>query len=334
MKYGIQKSVTEHDIVDAVESLFHEMGYRVLPELRIRTWRPDIVAVKGGQVVIVEAKGQQSDMRRALAQAALYSTDATAAYLALPRERIRKDVKEAAKVFGIGLIGVEDRAEIELEAVPSDVRESLLNRIRKTRNVSAHPANKRRRTSPSGLDRLLRYRRVLEVLLSRPGRRFTIRELSLETGTSYSTTWRLARDLESLGVVLGERVGPSRVLTPNEQAPIFRELRSLAELKLSPHKLAAREFADRLRDLPDVRRAILFGSVARGEERATSDVDIAVVMEKKDGSTVDRIYEIVEKVQDRTQMKVVPLFVSDAELNAKSRLARSIRSGEILFERS
>ena len=145
MKYTSKEPITEKGIVDAVETLLRKSGYRILPQLRIRTWRPDIVGLKGDEVVIVEAKGQGSDIRKALAQTALYSTDATSAYLALPTERIHHDLKEAAKALGTGLIGVGETAKIELKATPSEPRASLLRRIRQMRNISVRPVGEAKR---------------------------------------------------------------------------------------------------------------------------------------------------------------------------------------------
>jgi len=334
MKYGISKRTTEKEIVDAVDAFLRKSGYRILPQLRIRTWRPDLVGVKDDEVVIVEAKGHRSDMKRAVAQTVLYSTDATAAYLALPMERIQKGIKQTAKVLGIGLIGVDETARIVVEASPSKPRPSLLKRIRKTRKVQPPSSGLPRRTSVPPIDGLLRHPRVLDVLLSRPARRFTIRELSQEAKTPYSTTWRLVRDLDSLGIVISERFGASRVLSLNQQSPIVTELKRLSSLELAPHRLAARDFAQQLAEIPEVRQAILFGSVAKRSETATSDVDVAIVIKRKDHSTLDRISGIVEDVQDRTRMKIVPLLVNPSELKAETRIARSIRSGEVLFERS
>lgn len=334
MKYDIPEPITERAISQAVEVLLQKSGYRILPQLRIRTRRPDVVGLKGDEIVIVEAKGPDGDIRKALALTALYSTDATLAYLAMPAERIHGTVIRAAKALGIGLIGVGEKARIELKAVSSEPRASLLRRVRRARNFSTHSIGEdaRGRASPA-LDRLLRHRRVLEALLSRPARRLTIRELSQEARTSYSTTWRIVRDLESLGAIVSEHVGTSRVLVPNQQAPVVQELQNLAGLELSPHRLAAREFAGLLNRVPEVRRAMLFGSVAQRREAPTSDVDIAIVLRKKQQSVVSRIYEIAQGVQDRTRMKIVPLFISESELNSEDLLARSIKSGEVLLER-
>src|SRR3989304_7628021 len=175
MKYTSSEPATQKAIAESAEALLRKSGYRILPQLRIRTWRPDIVGIRGDELVIVEAKGQGSDMRKALAQTALYSTDATPAYLALPSERIREDIKEAAKVLEIGLIGVGERAKSELEAGSSEPRASLLRRIRRAGNVPARRIGKARGGGSPVPGRLLRPRRGPATLLAQPGGRFTIR---------------------------------------------------------------------------------------------------------------------------------------------------------------
>lgn len=315
--------------------LLRKSGYRILPRLRIRTWRPDLVGLRGDEVVVVEAKGRGADIRKGLAQVALYSTDATSAYLALPSELVRPNVISAAKVLGIGIIGVGKGAKIELEAIPSAPRAAFLKRIRESRRGLAHssPETVRKPASPA-IARLLKHRRILEALFAREGRRFTIRELSQEANTSYSTTWRIVRDLSALGAILTERVGASQSLSLNQQAPVVQELRNLAGLELSPHRLAAKDFASLLAHIPEVQRVVLFGSVARKSEAATSDVDVAVIMPNKDRPVVDRIYNLAQTIQDRTRMRIVPLFVKESDVDSTSRLARSIRAGEVLLERS
>ena len=334
MKHTTSQSLTEKEVIEEVDAFLRKSGYRPLPEIRIRTWRPDLVGIKGEEVVIVEARGKQGDVRRALARTALYSTDATSAYLALPMERIQRNIKETAKVLGIGLIGVDDAAKVVVKASTSKPRASLLKRIRRRRKVQPQPSGLPRRNPAPPVEGLLRHRRVIDVLISRPARRFTIRELSKEARTPYSTTWRLVQDLDSLGIVVSERLGASRVLSLNQESPIVAELKGLASLELAPHRIAARDFAQRLTGVPEVRQAILFGSVARGSEAATSDVDIAIVIQRKDSPVLDRIHGIAERVQDRTRMRIVPLFLSPSELKAGTQIAKSVRSGEVLFERT
>src|SRR5947209_13036299 len=70
---------------------------------------------------------------------------------------------------------------------------------------------------------LLRHPRVLGTLLMTPGREFTIRELSLESRTSYATAWRLVDILADLGALRARRIGASRVVSVNPQSPLRSE---------------------------------------------------------------------------------------------------------------
>src|SRR5439155_8578102 len=165
MKYTIHKSITEQEIVEMVDAFLRKSGYRVIPNLRIRTWRPDIVGTKENELVIVEAKGHESDLRKAFAQTALYSTDATSAYLALPMERVQHDVKEAAKILGIGIIGVDEEVRVVVQPSSSTPRPYLLRRIRTSRKRSQERlASRSGRKSSVTFPRLIKHRRLIESL--------------------------------------------------------------------------------------------------------------------------------------------------------------------------
>ncbi len=64
MKSSISyRAVNEPEVVDAVAAFLRMSGYTITRNLRIRTWRPDIVAVKGDMVIIAEAKGLYGNLR-------------------------------------------------------------------------------------------------------------------------------------------------------------------------------------------------------------------------------------------------------------------------------
>src|SRR5947209_4524875 len=112
MKSTSPRSQTEKEILESVETYFRQKGFDTVPQVRIRTWKPDLILTKGKEIIIVEAKGRSSDLRRALATVSLYATDASAAYLAVPESRITNSLKDAAKALGIGLAAVNARVRI------------------------------------------------------------------------------------------------------------------------------------------------------------------------------------------------------------------------------
>lgn len=181
---------------------------------------------------------------------------------------------------------------------------------------------------------LLRHPRFLEVLLGNPRREFTVRELALESGTPYATAWRLAGLLRELGVLRERRIGASRALSLNPTSPLLPELHRLLGLKLDPHREAARRFARRVSRVRAVRKVILFGSVARGASRPSSDVDVAVVLDRRMPGDLAALDREAARVQDETGLKVVPIPVSVPELGRDAKWARDVRAGEVLYERS
>jgi len=333
MKSHISDSELSHDrIKDIAVSFFRDKGFTVVSGIRVRTWKPDIVAVKGDTVIIAEVKGPYGDLRKALAQVALYATDATSAYLAIPATLVDMKLKQGARALGVGLIGVGDRAVVAVQPSIGLPRPAFLRRAKmalERRDRKESDAGRRR---PPPLHRILRTRSVVDALLSNRERRFTIRELSIEARTPYSTTRRAVMDLVSLGAIRSERVGPSEYLALNPESPLLAELSRLLSVNLSPHRAAASEFARLLEAIPDVRKVVLFGSVAEGKETTGSDIDVAVFLSAKTKEPMQRISDAVAEVQDRIRMNIAPLVMT-ARSRPRSQLAQAIEAGEVLFER-
>ncbi len=198
--------------------------------------------------------------------------------------------------------------------------------------------NSRSSENPTGTQlrwpaNLLRHPRFLGTLLMTPGREFTIRELSVESRTSYATAWRLVDILADLGALRVRRVGASRVVSVNPQSPLLPQLRTLADVRLEPHREAARRFARGAANIKSVRDVVFFGSAARGAARRGSDVDVAVVVDRRGEASDQAIYRVAARVQDETGLKIVPVLFLARELETRSRIAREVRAGEVLYER-
>ncbi|MCJ2670133.1 MAG: nucleotidyltransferase domain-containing protein [Thermoplasmata archaeon] len=331
MKYSKSPgTLTQGEVLDAAKAFFRSRGHRLARRVRIRTWTPGMILLKKKELAIVEAKGSHGDVRKALAQVGVYATDATYAYLAVPEGSLTAELESAARALGIGLVSVGEEVRIAVRPRKGSPRESLLRRVSGSAREKPEPPAPRRLP----YDRVLRHKGVLDVLFSVPGGRFTIRELSLEAGTSYATTWRIVRDLVSMGALTSERVGPSTVISTNEGSPVIKDLTRLASLELSPYRRVAERFAELAREIPEVRKVILFGSVAEGRATAGSDTDVAVVLDRRSERTMDKVYEIASELQDETGVKVVPIAVVEKDFESKKRLIRDLKRGDVLFERT
>ncbi len=334
MKYISQSQTkAEKDVLEAIEDHFRARSHDIIPQMRIRTWKPDLIALKGADLVIVEAKGSLGDVDKAIAQAAVYTIDATFTYIAIPEARLTKDLERRADALGIGILTVNDSVRTAVQPQKKSPRPSLLKRARAA--LEKGPGTPERKRPRGGIpyDRFLKHKEVIDVLFSVPGRRLTIRELSLEAGSSYATTWRLVNALISMGALRSEVIGPSRVISINEGSPVIEDLKRLKEIDLLPHRKVAERFAELVSRIPNVQKVILFGSVAEGRATADSDIDVAVVMKRRSEKAMREVYDTAAGIQDETCMKLVPIRILTKELESDDQLIRSLKKGVVLFER-
>ena len=113
---------------------------------------------------------------------------------------------------------------------------------------------------------------VLSVLM-RTGAPLTGRQVHTLVKDRYSlwTVQQALQGLERLGLTDTQAVGRAGVHTINEQHAAIAPLRSI----LSPIDLLADVLRESVRD--EVEAVVVFGSVARGQAHANSDIDLAVI---------------------------------------------------------
>lgn len=150
--------------------------------------------------------------------------------------------------------------------------------------------------------------RVLGVLFSNAGRSFYANEIIALAGSGTGAVQRELARLEGAGLVTVTRLGRQKHYQANAGAPVFPELRALV-LKTSG-------LADVLRAAlaplaGQVRAAFVYGSIAKGEDTATSDVDLMVI---SDSLAYPELYTVLEGASDRLDRAVNPTVYTVTEL--------------------
>jgi predicted nucleotidyltransferase len=130
---------------------------------------------------------------------------------------------------------------------------------------------------------------VLNVLL-RTGAPLTGRRIhALAKGHSLGAVQQALRDLARIGVITTETIGRAGVHRVNEAHEAIAPLRSLA----NPIEMLTRVVREAA---PDVEAVIVFGSVARGEARADSDIDLVVIAPEVWGGRADLQQQVHERL--------------------------------------
>jgi predicted nucleotidyltransferase len=157
--------------------------------------------------------------------------------------------------------------------------------------------------------------RVLGLLFGQPDRRFQSGELIRLAASGTGAVHRLLTRLAESGLITVERMGNQKHYQANRASPVFAELHGLI-VKTSglaaPLRAALAPLADR------IRAAFVYGSVARGVDKAASDIDLMVIADELEYSDAFSALQTAEAQLGRT---VNPNVMTLAEWRRKRKQA-------------
>jgi uncharacterized protein len=153
-------------------------------------------------------------------------------------------------------------------------------------------------------------RELLGLFFSRPEKTFYLRQIVRVLGIGHGVVQRELSRLSDAGLITRERVGSQVHYQANRESPVFNELKSLM-VKTAGVAEVLRDSLGAVADQIDV--AFIFGSFARSEEHARSDVDLMVVGNVSFGDAVAAL----QSAQQRIGREVNPAVISAAEYRAR-----------------
>lgn len=168
------------------------------------------------------------------------------------------------------------------------------------------PTRKRRRASArTGIaDALFSkvQQRVLALLFGQPMRRFQGAELIRLVAGGTGATQRCLRALVESELVVVTAIGNQRHYQANTRSPVFGELHTLVVRTVAlvePLRAALAPLRDRIHE------AFVFGSMAKGSERASSDVDLMVI---SDTLRHEDLHDVIARAERRLARPVNPML--------------------------
>lgn len=144
-------------------------------------------------------------------------------------------------------------------------------------------------------------RRVLGLLLLHPRESYHVREIARLTGTVAGTLHKELSTLAKAGILSVQSRGNQKLYTANRDCPVFEELASI----LRKTSGMVDVLATALIPLSEqVDSACIFGSVAQGQETATSDVDILLIGSASFSDVAKALYPCHEVLRREVNPKV------------------------------
>lgn len=167
---------------------------------------------------------------------------------------------------------------------------------------------------------------VLRLLFAEEGRELHLRELTRQCGLSLGTLQTEVEKLRGADLLLARRDGNRLYFRANAAHPLFTDLRQLV-LKTA----GLREvLADALRDVPGIELAFVFGSLASGDGKAGSDVDLMVIGDAGLRALAPRLRKAAEQLG--REINPVTMTAADfARDRTKKAFLRDVLAKEKLF---
>ena len=169
---------------------------------------------------------------------------------------------------------------------------------------------------------------VLGLLLLHPDQHYHVREIARLTATSAGTLHKELDKLAQAGLLLREKVGNQLHYRANQHNPIFAELASILR-KTSGLADVVRNALLPLKE--QINAALIFGSVARGEEHAGSDVDVLLIGSLGFGDAVRALHPLQSQLQREINPVVMSLAQWQTKRAAGEGLVLDILAKETLF---
>ena len=153
--------------------------------------------------------------------------------------------------------------------------------------------------------------RVLGLIFGQPDRSFYATEMIGLVGAGSGAVQRELARLEQSGLVTVRRLGTQKHYQANPESPLFSELCAIARKTVGlaePLREALAPLAKK------ITAAFVYGSVAKRQDTAASDIDLMVV---SDSLTYADVFGVLEPVQLKLKRTVNPTVYSRKELGQR-----------------
>jgi len=151
--------------------------------------------------------------------------------------------------------------------------------------------------------------KILGWLFTHPDESFFVRQIALILKEDPTNVSREMARLEDLGILRSKRNGNLKHFQTNQECPFFEELKGLV-LKTTGVTGRIRASLERL---AGIELAFIYGSYAKGEEKADSDVDLLII----GNADMDRLDSNLGKLEKMLGREINYLLYSMEEFKSK-----------------
>lgn len=160
-----------------------------------------------------------------------------------------------------------------------------------------------------------------------PDRRHYLREIAELLKVDPTNLSRELRRLEGEGVFRSETSGHQKYFLLNKSFRLYNELKSAVDKTIGV-PVALKSL---LINIPGIKRAFIYGSIARGTEKNHSDIDVCLVINKRQFKE-DKLLLDLKRLEERLGREISYVFFTEEEwarrLKKKNSFLAGLEKGE------
>jgi len=155
--------------------------------------------------------------------------------------------------------------------------------------------------------------KILRLFSKFPAKEFTGREIARTIEVSHRSVDLALSDLVSHDIVTIRRIGRANVYTANRDSYLFLTIRDLFKREEESKDNLMKEIR---KIIPDVISCVIFGSVARNEERPDSDIDLLIVSANPK-SLKEPLAALESRLMKKFALHTAPIILTPRQLKKK-----------------
>ncbi|WP_324664276.1 nucleotidyltransferase domain-containing protein [Dehalococcoides mccartyi] len=171
-------------------------------------------------------------------------------------------------------------------------------------------------------------RAILSLLYGHSDDAYYLRQIVRTIGFGLGPVQREIKQLTDVGVIRRSESGHQVYYQANPDSPVFKELKSLITKTVG----VTDTLRTTLASLVDrIVLALIYGSIARGEEKRHSDIDLLVVGSASFAEVVKALHDAQEKLGREINPTVYPIEEFRSRIAEEHYFIRDVLSGEKIF---
>lgn len=175
--------------------------------------------------------------------------------------------------------------------------------------------------------------KLLRAFSTYPDKEFSESELQRIAGIPQASVHRNVKSLLENGLLSRKRIGKVNLYSLNKEHVTYSSIGRLFDEEKNLVDALKGVIMEKIRGLPEIRFAVLFGSIVKGRERADSDIDVFIV--SADAKVEEKLKDLLILIENKFGNPVSLMVKQEKELKELRRKAvfKEIRNGEVIFKR-